>query len=182
MSPAAEGPDDLERFRAYLLLLARMQLQGRPEARLGASDLVQQTLLEAWQQADKFRGATDREGAAWLRQALAHNLADGVRAQHRHRRDVGRERPLEQSSQRGDWPAAEQSSPSQRAAHHEEDERLAEALAGLPEAQREALVLQHWHGLMLAEIGERLGRTPVAVAGLLKRGLKALRARLDGPG
>jgi DNA-directed RNA polymerase specialized sigma24 family protein len=42
-------------------------------------------------------------------------------------------------------------------------------------------VLQHWHGLTLAQIGERLGRTPVAVAGLLKRWLKALRQRLGDP-
>ena len=73
------------------------------------------------------------------------------------------------------------SSPSGQVACHEEAVRLAGALAELPEAQREALVLQHWHGLTLAQIGERLGRTPVAVAGLLKRGLKALRQRLGDP-
>ena len=56
--------------------------------------------------------------------------------------------------------------------------RLADALAELPEAQRDALVLQHWHGLSLSEIGERLGRSRAAVAGLLKRGLKQLRVLL----
>jgi RNA polymerase sigma-70 factor (ECF subfamily) len=52
----------------------------------------------------------------------------------------------------------------------------------LPEAQREALVLQHWQGLSLAEVGARLGRSPEAVAGLLKRGLKQLRHLMQETG
>jgi len=93
------GPDDppctLERFRSYLHLLARLQLQGRPPARLDPSDVVQQTLLEAHRQRGQFRGQTDVERAAWLRQILAHNLADAARRLHRDKRDVRRERSLE---------------------------------------------------------------------------------------
>ena len=75
----------------------------------------------------------------------------------------------------GNWVAAGGASPSAAADAHEQAVRLATALAELPDAQREALVLQHWHGLTLAQIGEQLGRSPEAVAGLLKRGLKRLR-------
>jgi RNA polymerase sigma-70 factor (ECF subfamily) len=57
--------------------------------------------------------------------------------------------------------------------------RLAEALGRLPEAQREALVLQHWKGCSLAEIAEQMGRTRTAVAGLLKRGLSQLRVEMQ---
>jgi RNA polymerase sigma-70 factor, ECF subfamily len=60
--------------------------------------------------------------------------------------------------------------------------RLAEALADLPEAQREALVLQHWHGWSLADIARHLDRSPAAVAGSLKRGLQKLRTGLPEPG
>ena len=70
----------LERFRSYLLLLARLHLRGRCPARLDASDLVQQTLLEAHRDAARFRGAGDAERAAWLRRALARNLADAEKA------------------------------------------------------------------------------------------------------
>jgi DNA-directed RNA polymerase specialized sigma24 family protein len=56
---------------------------------------------------------------------------------------------------------------------------LSGALAGLPEARCEAIVLQYWRGMTLAQIGERLGRTPAAVAGLFERGLKQLRAMLQ---
>jgi hypothetical protein len=58
--------------------------------------------------------------------------------------------------------------------------QLAEALSRLPEAQREALVLQHWQGWSLDEIAEQMGRTRTAVAGLLKRGLRQLRDELSG--
>ena len=57
--------------------------------------------------------------------------------------------------------------------------QLAAALANLPEAQREALVLQHWHGWPLTDIARHLGRSHAAVAGLIKRGLQQLRVELQ---
>ena len=56
---------------------------------------------------------------------------------------------------------------------------MADALAGLPDAQREALVLHYLQGLPLTEVAGQLGRTEAAVAGLLHRGLKKLRERLQ---
>lgn len=177
------SPLALERFREYLHLLARVHLGQQLQGKLDASDVVQQTLLEAHRKREQFRGHTTAEMAAWLRQMLAFSLADTLRAASRAKRDVTRERSLEtaleQSSARLDaWLAAEQSSPSQQAQRHEQMLHLAEALATLPEVQREALVLRHCQGLALAEISERLGRSPAAVAGLLKRGLAQLREQL----
>ena len=56
--------------------------------------------------------------------------------------------------------------------------QLAAAIDRLPEAQREALVLQHWKGWSPAESANRLGRTRADVAGLLKRGLSRLRVEM----
>jgi RNA polymerase sigma-70 factor (ECF subfamily) len=173
---------DLERFRAYLHLLLRGQLDPRLQGKLDLSGVVQQTLLEAYQ---ALRSAGDPAlTAAWLRQILANNLRDEVRKLRCGARDVGREQSLEaglatSSARLEAWLVAPHSSPSERAQANEQALRLAEALAQLPTAQREALVLQHWHDWSLAEIAAHLGRTPAAVAGLLHRGLKQLRKSLE---
>jgi RNA polymerase sigma-70 factor (ECF subfamily) len=173
----------LERFRAYLHLLARLQLDPRLQGKLDPSDVVQQTLLEAYAKRAQFRGGTEAEWLAWLRQALAHNLADALRAFGQAKRNLTRERSLEaaveaSSCRLAAFLAAEQSSPSQQAERHERAALLAEALAELPADNREALVLHYCQDWPLADIARHLGRTPAAVAGLLKRGLKQLRVRL----
>jgi RNA polymerase sigma-70 factor (ECF subfamily) len=152
-------------------------------ARVGASDVVEQTLLEAQRDLAQFRGRTVDEQAAWLRRILARNLANVVRDQRRHKRDVARDQAMqaaldESASRLEAWLAAKHSSPSHQVERHERAVRLAEALAALPENQREAVVLRHWHGCSLAEIGERLGSTTAAVTGLLHRGLRNLRKQL----
>jgi RNA polymerase sigma-70 factor (ECF subfamily) len=174
---------DLERFRNYLQVLARLHLDPRLKGKLEPSDVVQQTLLQAYQGLAQFRGQSDGELAAWLRQILARCLANVLRDFTRGKRDIGLERDLQaavdsSSARLQAWLAADQSSPSQQAQRQEEAIRLAEALAQLPDAQREALVLHYWQGWSLAEIGARLERSPSAVAGLLKRGLQRLRELL----
>jgi RNA polymerase sigma-70 factor (ECF subfamily) len=117
---AAELARTLERFRSYLHLLARLQWNPQVQGKLDASDIVQQTLVRALQGLDRFRGRSDAEMAAWLRQILAHNLANAVRDLGREKRDVARERSLEgalkdSSARLEAWLVAEQSSPSQQA-------------------------------------------------------------------
>jgi RNA polymerase sigma-70 factor (ECF subfamily) len=176
---AASPPPQLERFRSYLLLLASLRLETGPRTRIDPSDIVQQTLLEAHAKLQQFQG-DDAALAAWLRQALINNLRDAWRALRRDKRDVRRERALadevNDSSARLEalLPGA-QSSPSQQAVRNEDLRRLADALTQLPEPQRQAIVLHHLHGLTLAETARELGRSDAAVAGLLQRGLKALR-------
>jgi RNA polymerase sigma-70 factor (ECF subfamily) len=188
MTDAARGrAAALEPFHDYLWLLARLHLDERLRGKLDPSDLVQQTLLEAYQALDRFEGRDAAQTAAWLRQILARNLANAGRDFGRAKRDVAREQSLdaalaESSARLGAWLAAEQSSPSERAAHGEEAVRLARALAALPEAQREVVVLRHCEGQPLADIARRLGRSPAAVAGLLHRGLERLRELLQEPG
>jgi RNA polymerase sigma-70 factor, ECF subfamily len=175
---------DWERFRAYLRLLARLHLDRRLQRRLDASDIVQQTMLEAFRARDKLAGRSDGEVLAWLRQALAHQMAHAVRDLRRAKRDVARERSLEaalaeSSAHLEQWLAAEQSSPSDQAQRHEWSARLAAGLETLPEAQREAIVLHYWQSWSLHRIAEQLQRTPAAIAGLLQRGLRKLRRQMD---
>src|SRR5262249_5476426 len=97
-------------------------------------------------------------------------------------RERSLEAALEHSSARlGQWLAAEESSPSQRAMHQEQLLGMAEALAQLPDDQRLALEMRHLQDLPVTEISRLMGRSPAAVAGLLRRGLKAIRSLLDNP-
>lgn len=176
---------DFSPYQSYLYLLARSHMGRRYQARLDPSDIVQQTLLHAHEKRTQFRGASEVELMAWLKQILANNLADAVRGLARAKRDVARERSLDQqvddSFTRADgWLAAVQSSPSQQAVRAEELLHLADGLSSLPLAQREAIVLHHLQGLPLAEVGQQLGKSPAAVAGLLHRGLKRLRQLMAG--
>jgi RNA polymerase sigma-70 factor (ECF subfamily) len=186
MNHAAADHLRLDRFREYLRLLARVHLGEQVRAKLDPSDIVQQTLLEAHRKRSQFRGTTEAEMAGWLRQLLACTLADAIRALGRAKRDAARERSLDEAIAQSSkhihaWLAAEQSSPSQRASRHEEAVRLANALAKLPAAQREAVTLRFCQGRSLAEISQQMGRTPAAVSGLLKRGTKQLRDLLAEP-
>lgn len=173
----------LERFRDYLRLLANLHLDRRLQPKLDASDIVQQTLLEAHRDLDQFRGQTDDELAGWLRQMLLNNLTTAARDYSRAKRDVSRERSLEDSIGSSSckleaWLASGDSSPSQRAVRHEQLVLLAEALAQLPPPQHEVVALRYLHGWSVAEIARHVERTPAAVAGLLHRALRKLRETL----
>ncbi len=183
MSSRSEAGRVLEPFRNYLRVLARVHLDARLRGKLDPSDVVQQTLLRACVGFEQLRDRQPPVVAAWLRRILARTLADAVRDLERAKRDLARERSLEEALERSSaqlegWLAADQSSPSERADRNEQLLRLAEALCGLPEDTREAVILKHCREWTLAEIAAHLGRTPAAVASLLHRGLKQLRELL----
>ena len=149
MKHAAENLERvIERHRQYLVVLADRQFDSRLRGKLDASDVVQQTLLEAHQNHDQFRGTHEAELVAWLRKILAHNLLDAVRGLRREKRDVAREQSIEaaieQSSVRAEgWLAVEQSRPSQKLVRQEEALQLADTMSALPDTQREALILKN---------------------------------------
>jgi RNA polymerase sigma-70 factor (ECF subfamily) len=183
--PVQVNAEKLEGFRPYLNLVARLHLGHRLQGKLDVSDVVQDTLTAACASLEQFRGEGDAQLAGWLEQILAHQLSHLFRYYSQQARDVGRERSLEDqravedsSARLEAWLAADQSSVRERVGRKEQAMRLAAALAQLPEAQREAVVLRHLEGLSLADVGRHLGRNPVAVAGLLQRGLQKLRTLL----
>jgi len=166
------------------MTIAHLQFEPKLREKLDASDIVHQTLLEAHQQQERFRGQSRAEFAAWLKQILIHNLLDVLRSFRREKRDISREQSLDASCERSTIRlaaliVADQSTPSMKVERDEQGLQLADALAKLPDAQREALVLQHWHNWSVLQIAEHMGRSRTAVAGLLKRGLTKLREELD---
>ncbi|MCF7962105.1 MAG: sigma-70 family RNA polymerase sigma factor [Pirellula sp.] len=169
----------LEKYRNYLRILVELQLRPHLRGKIDLSGIVQQTLFEAHQAQPKLEAIED-DLLPWLRRVLLNNLADEIRKTQRVKRGGGREISLacalEQSSLTLEaFAIADQESPSHYLMKQEQILNLTAALARLPEAQREALILQHWHNWPLAQIAEHMGRTRAAVAGLIKRAIQSLR-------
>jgi RNA polymerase sigma-70 factor (ECF subfamily) len=181
MQPQPNNPSrELERYREYLGLLARLQLAPRLRGKVDLSGVVQQTLLEAHQARNRFQERSERQQAAWLRRILANNLRDEVRKLNTAARDVSRERSLEaaleaSSSRLEVWLAADESSPSQKVRRQEQLLQLADTLTQLAPDQRQAVELHHLQGCPLADVARHMDRSKGAVAALLFRGLKKLR-------
>jgi RNA polymerase sigma-70 factor (ECF subfamily) len=176
----------LERYRAYLTLLARLQISRRLRVKLDPEDLVQETFLRAHRYFAQFRGATEEELVGWLRQILASCLANLVRHYcGARRRDLRLERELEAELEESSGVLdrglmAKGSSPSARAARHEQAVRLAEELGRLPEDYREVVILRHLEGLSFPDVSRRMGRTVDSVKKLWARALGQLRDALGG--
>jgi RNA polymerase sigma-70 factor (ECF subfamily) len=175
----AEDPGQcMDRYGDFLRLKAWQELDPQLRGYIDPSDAAQQTMLKALQHWHQFRGHTEAELMKWLRTILARHLTDISREFRRKNRQ--RHRSLDRSdSWLADFLAAEQSTPSQGAMRHEQGIRLADGLASLPEDQRTALELRYFKSLSVNEICQRMGRSRPAVAGLLRRGLNALRILLE---
>ncbi len=175
----------LEAYRAYLLLIANRQLDPALRAKGGASDLVQETFMEAMRDFPRFQGNSSDELQAWLRQMLLHNVANFARGYRgTHKREVGREVALERetpSGGHGPGVAADTPSPSGQAMAQEETESLERDLAQLPDDYKEVIRLRHQDGLSFAEIAQRLQRTENAVRKLWFRAIERLQETMEKP-
>jgi RNA polymerase sigma-70 factor, ECF subfamily len=180
---SALGPR-LESHRRYLTILARIQIGRRLQGKADAADLVQETFLAAHRDFEHYRGTTEKEFTAWLRQILACKVSDLVRRYLGARcRDVRLEQrlaeELDQSSQAlGQALAARQSSPSQHVARREQAVLLADALERLPPDYSEVIILRQMENLTFPEIAIRLDRSVDSVEKLWVRGLARLRRLL----
>jgi RNA polymerase sigma-70 factor (ECF subfamily) len=173
----------LEAQRAGLHRLAERQLDERIAVRVDASDIIQQTFLDAHRSFSEFAGQDMRELIAWLQCILDHKVAGAIRDHALlQKRNVYRDRSMDDShggraSLKNELDAGV-STPSQKAMRGEEEQLLMKALSVLPDDQREAVRLRHLEGLALADIARQLGRSPAATAGLIKRGMQVLRRQL----
>jgi RNA polymerase sigma-70 factor (ECF subfamily) len=178
----------LELYRNYLALLARTQIDFHVQGRVDASDLVQETFLDACRDFGQFRGTSEIEWLAWLRKVLVYNLArvmqQQVLAQKRTtRRELSLDRhlaALERSSERIEAAlVGRHSSPSGQAQRRERSAMVADQLARQPADYREVIVLRNLEGLPFAEVACRMGRSAGAVRVLWVRAVDQLRRLLE---
>jgi RNA polymerase sigma-70 factor (ECF subfamily) len=167
----------IESSRAYLLAVAECELGSTLRPKAGASDLVQDSLLEAHQGFDGFRGATRDEFLAWAAAILRRNLIDLTR---RYRtgagRAVGREARPAEFGGLADGAAG----PPDLAARVEEWDRLEVALDRLPADARAVIRWRHEDRLGWDEIGRRVGKSAEAARKVWFRAVESLRGELGG--
>ena len=172
-------------YRNYLRLLARTGIDQSLQGKADPSDLVQETLLKAHQHFEQFRGQTEAELTAWLRQILARNLTDLVRRfRIADARQVARERSLDEmltnsSAALNTFLAGQGNSPSQSAERREMSVVLADALADLSADSREVIFLRSIEERDWDEVAEKMGRSQGAVRLLWARALKRLRPLIE---
>lgn len=176
-----------ELCRGYLAVLARARVESSLRAKVDASDLVQQTMLEAHRDFDRFQGESEGEWLAWLRRILTHNAADFIRryrqtAKRRARREV----PLRHgddstAAYRAAEPAGREPSPSQQIVAAEDQLRLAAALAQLPPDYQEVIMLRNLQRLPFNEVAQRMERSRPAVQMLWMRAIRKLQAIVEAP-
>jgi RNA polymerase sigma-70 factor, ECF subfamily len=177
----------LESFREYLNLIARRELGSDLAAKVGASDMVQETFLAAGRDLSQFQGRGPLELRRWLR-GILQNLLANTRRHYRgtRKRRVSREMPgghggSEQMRDPIEVAAASVTSPSGRAMRHERADALRAVMNGLPEHYRQVIQWHHQDRLPFEAIAARLGVSPEAARKIWGRALLRMRAAL-GPG
>ena len=166
-------------LRPWLKLLAEQELSPKLRKRVEASDIVQQTLLEAWRAEDQFRGETHAERLAWLRTILTRTIYRAHREHFETQRRGGNELSLQKSINETslhleDMAAAKDPSPDDQATLAEQSLLLADALDRLPDEYRQVLVLRQLEGLPHSEVATRMERSTAAVRMLWVRALREM--------
>jgi RNA polymerase sigma-70 factor (ECF subfamily) len=173
----------LEACRAYLLRIANEGVAADVQAKGGASDLVQETFLEAQRDFGRFRGNSEVELLAWLRCLLLNNVSNFARHYRTTgKRQVGREVPLKgsDSSRAGEVGfVANTPSPSMEAMAHEKAEAVARALERLPADYRQVITLRNQERREFEEIGRLMDRSADAARRLWSRAIERLQHELE---
>lgn len=175
----------LEACRAYLLHVAERELDAGLRAKGGASDLVQQTFMEAQQDFSRFSGTSEAELLAWLRRMLLNNVANFRRQWvHTAKRSTQREvsiHPADSFIQERSWLEDGIDSPSRQMMAGEQEEALYAAMERLPEDYAQVLRLRYIEGLSFDEVSVRMNRSANAVRKLWARAIEKLQEEMEPP-
>jgi RNA polymerase sigma-70 factor (ECF subfamily) len=167
--------------RNFVGVVAQAQVDSWLRAKVDASDLVQQSLLEAYQGFGGFHGGTEAEWLAWLKRIVGRNAADFVRHyQGAAKRQASREVALESPT---GFPVAtpaggSQETPSRELIKRERELAVADALAHLPADYQEVIRLRNFQRLPFDEVARRMDRSRPAAQMLWLRAIQRLKDEL----
>lgn len=175
-----------EMCRNYVGLVARAHVESWLQAKVDASDLVQQTLLEAYRDFGRFHGATEGEWLGWLRQILSHNAADFVRQfcktdKRQARKEVRLDNAQDSSAPGGLANISDGGeTPSQQLLRKERELQVADAIARLAPDHREVIILRNLQRLPFDEVARHMKRSRPAAQMLWMRAMQKLQEVLSG--
>lgn len=173
-----------ESARTYLLFLANKELPPDLRAKMGASDLVQETAVDVHHDFPRFTGTTTEEFYGWLRSILRNNMLDAVRRYEcSQKRAVHRETSLTKLLDCNGNARCIPTTPVEKPAdgsmiRREDAAQVMAVLACLPDDYRIVLRMRYWDGLTFAQIGDRFGRSPEAARKLWYRAVQKLQAEM----
>lgn len=165
-----------ERARPMLLLIASKLIGRDLQAKLGASDLVQQTMLEAIQSAHTLRCREPRQIDRWLKALLVNNIKDAAKFfRDRLKRSVSREQRLILAGNL----ESHFCEPSEPSGNDEQIQQLHHALQTIPAAHRQVLIWRFLEQLSYVQIGKLTGRSEDSVRMMINRSLTRLKRELS---
>jgi len=172
------------RYRPFLHQVIALRLDPKLRPRIDPSDVVQETQLEVFRRLGDFLERQPMPFRVWLRKTACERLLK-LREHHvdAARRSVRREVPLPERSSLllAQQLLAAGSTPSQQFSRREIARRMNDALAQLPEADREVLLMRNFEGLSYEEVGAALEIAPAAARKRYGRALLRLQQLLiDG--
>ncbi|QDU82073.1 ECF RNA polymerase sigma-E factor [Polystyrenella longa] len=179
----------LEQYRPYLQMLARSQFETWMQSKNDASDIVQESMLDACRGLQQFQGQSEGEWLAWLKQIVAHNLQDQVRHfKGAAKRDINLERswnysPNCTSGQFERAPGSDDPRPSQIMMQSEQEQQLAWAISQLSDDYREVIRLRNLQRLPFNEVADQMNRSRTATQMLWTRAMvklsEAMKSQVD---
>lgn len=170
----------LDGCRRYITLVSNEMLDRKLQSKIGASDLVQDTMLEAHDSFDHFEGNSEAELFAWLKTILKRRLSKS--RDHFYgtaKRNVSRERSLDEARPNTAEPFEDDVTPSALVIAQDEERLIRKGMAQLADEYREVIELRNWERKSFAEIGEAMDRSPEAVRKLWGRAVEKLSGQLS---
>ena len=169
----------LSEFWQPLWAHAKLTLNHSVQPKQAASDIVQETFVEAQNAIEEFRGASRREFYSWLRTILNNNIRDAWR---KHAGTLKRNIDLERSI---DWANADDvlkadgTSPIDRVLRDERDATIERILVKLPEHYRLVIRLRYWESLTFEQMAQVLDKSPDAVRQVWYRAIQSFTDLMD---
>jgi RNA polymerase sigma-70 factor, ECF subfamily len=173
----------LEACHGFLLLIAREELDADLRAKGGASDLVQETFVEAQRDFARFHGQSEAELLAWLRQLLLNNVRDFTRRfQRGGMRGIDREVSIDAVDATGGlglFCISDSASPSEKVIRREKATIVRAAIERLPVDYQRVLLLRYEEARSFEEIGTVMQRSANAARKLWLRALERIEQELE---